>query len=101
MALRDTSLFAQGGGWDAYAKGIKYTQANDLNIQSLPYNLNTHIVPGLAAKTANSSGTTVNAFELTAFGYALITTGISTQTEADTLKATVEAFMTALNRNVP
>jgi len=88
---------AQGGGWDAYAKGIKYTINNDLNQQ---YNTSAQIVPGLTSKVINSGGTTINGFAPTAFGYALITTGISTQTEADTLKATIEAFMTALGRNV-
>jgi hypothetical protein len=88
---------AQGGGWDAYAKGIKYTQNGDINQL---YNQETNIVPGLAVKTINSYSNTVSGFSSTAFGYALITTGISTQTEADTLKACIEAFMTALGRNV-
>jgi len=88
---------AQGGGWDLYAKGVKFTQNGDINQQ---YNTSAQIVPGLAHRTYLSYSQGVNTFQPLAFGYALITTGVSTQTEADALKVTVEAFMTALNRNV-
>jgi len=56
---------AQGGGYDLYGKGVKYTKANDINLQ---YNTSEHIVPGLAARQVSGPTPVVNTFQPIAFG---------------------------------
>ena len=82
----------QAGGFDAYVRGAQYQRAFDNYVSP---NIDVY---GLAE---NRSLFTPTGYSANEHAYALVTSGISTQTEADALKATVEAFMTALNRNVP
>jgi hypothetical protein len=55
------------------------------------------MVTGLAENTSFGPG----GYNSNEHRYALVTSGVSTTTEEAALRATVEAFMTALNRNVP
>lgn len=77
---------------DLYINGNKYQASLGTAVYAT-----TSIVAGLASK---SSAGVVSTFSQNAYGYALITTGVSTTTEEAALRACVEAFMTALGRNV-
>jgi hypothetical protein len=88
-------LPAGSGGYDIYANGVRYVETR---ITSQDYTNNSRVAPALASKVNDNPPTL---FQDLAFGYALITTGVSTTTEEAALRACVEAFMTALNRNVP
>jgi len=82
----------QATGFDAYVRGAQYQRVFD-----------NYVSPGIDVYglAENRSLFTPTGYSANEHAYALVTSGISTQTEADALKATVEAFMTALNRNVP
>ena len=77
---------------DLYLNGNKYQASLGAGVYAT-----TQTVPALAQKF--SSGF-ITAYSPYAYGYALITTGVSTTTEEAALRACVEAFMTALNREV-
>ena len=87
-------LPAGSGGYDIYANGVKYVETR---ITSQDYTNNSRVIPALARGNNDNPPTD---FQDLAFGYALITTGVSTTTEEAALRACVEAFMTALGRNV-
>jgi len=87
----------EGGFFDLYLRGAKYTA----NLSSCGNFTNTaDQVPGLARRVYSFGSYAYSQFSPCAIGYALITTGVSTTTEEAALRACVEAFMTALNREV-
>jgi len=82
----------QNIGYDAYVRGARYQRGFD-----------TFTNPGIDIYGLASSRATLPPYGYSAneHAYALVTSGVSTTTEEAALRATVEAFMTALNRNVP
>jgi len=82
----------QAQGFDAYARGAQYNRPIDAYVDPAID------VYGLANNVPPFSP---NQYSANEHAYALVTSGISTTTEEAALRATVEAFMTALSRNVP
>ena len=82
----------QAVGFDAYVRGAQYQRAFDI-----------YVSPGIDVYglAENRSAFTPTGYSANEHAYALVTSGISTTTEESALRACVEAFMTALNRNVP
>ena len=82
----------QNIGYDAYVRGARYQRGFDIFTN-----------PGIDIYGLAASRATLEPFGYSAneHAYALVTSGISTTTEEAALRACVEAFMTALSRNVP
>jgi len=82
----------QSLGFDAYVRGAAYQRAVD-----------NYVSPGIDVYglAQNRSAFTPNEYSANEHAYALVTSGVSTTTEEAALRACVESFMNALNRNVP